>query len=494
MTDVVLFVLDCVGADAFSGEVESPRGPSIDFLRGRSYTFPRAISPSNWTLPSIGSILTARPPWEHGAISDGSRIRSDIPTVAEVATDCGFHTISISGNPYVSDSTGLTRGFNFAAWGRFGDCFFRGIPVISRPSVGGERRHTFTGANVPSAPITEQTIRGLQDRLVRSFPGVPDVLSRLAARIWLPKHDTTPRTGPWIEGTLRWRLRMLEREKPLFLFVNLLDAHEPYMGLRPRSIGRWSLREIWNAHAEGARTPRNGFELPSQKSLEILKELYARSVEVAVRRLEALLRLVARFRNIDDSLIIVTGDHGQMFGEEGSMYHGTGTSDLVFRVPLLVAPPKGVPLALARDEWYSTFRIGEMITGVVRGGRSMLAQRYPETASPVPEDDVVWSLATDHQVPRALVNGTGVQAPTTETFRLVGFSRSRKYVVSPTDLREDAVIETNRTTTSRGPNEFSDGRLPSVLAGARAISRQLHDVRDVDSGPNAQRVLLWGYE
>jgi arylsulfatase A-like enzyme len=111
------------------------------------------------------------------------------------------------------------------------------------------------------------------------------------------------------------------RDRPFFLYVHVPDAHD-YGGA-----------DMKNLPAEPGK----------------LKALYDRGVADADERLGRLLSGVDFSRTV----VIVTADHGESFGEHGARRHKTSPSNEQLRVPLLVrgpGAPKGArPAVLARS-------------------------------------------------------------------------------------------------------------------------------------------------
>lgn len=101
---------DHVGAYGYSRDTT----PVIDAFSGQAVRFDRAISTSNWTVPSVASVLTSAIPSRHGAGVSGtikhldkvppSAIRAGLPTLAEVLRARGFRTGLFSANPFLYGS------------------------------------------------------------------------------------------------------------------------------------------------------------------------------------------------------------------------------------------------------------------------------------------------------------------------------------------------------------------------------------------------------
>jgi arylsulfatase A-like enzyme len=128
----------------------------------------------------------------------------------------------------------------------------------------------------------------------------------------------------WIEGLLR---------EPFFLGLNFQSSHLPYMVPRdfPRRFGPAQLDfTIRFAH------------FPREK-VQIVKDIYADSlayVDVQIARLFDYLKSKALW---DNTIIVLTGDHGQAFYEHGFASHASAIFDEVMKVPLVIRAPQLKP-------------------------------------------------------------------------------------------------------------------------------------------------------
>ena len=136
-----------------------------------------------------------------------------------------------------------------------------------------------------------------------------------------------PQALDWIVG----------RRRPTFLFLNLLDPHEPYAprspyderfpGKRPE-LGTKLTDHYW---AKREFTPEVTDHFRSQ---------YDGEVAATDAILGDLFRSLKELGRYDDALIIVTSDHGEMLGEHGLAGHGISTHQEILHVPLLVKYPE----------------------------------------------------------------------------------------------------------------------------------------------------------
>lgn len=134
----LLVVVDTLRKDRL-GVYGNDRGltPHLDRLAAGGVAVPDAIAPAPWTLPSVASLLTGRPPWEHGAgVNPGpgntrTGLRAGLGTtwLGELRAE-GWTTAAIVTNPWLTRSTGLARDLD-----HYDDRLGPGVqPVLSHPA------------------------------------------------------------------------------------------------------------------------------------------------------------------------------------------------------------------------------------------------------------------------------------------------------------------------------------------------------------------------
>jgi arylsulfatase A-like enzyme len=137
----------------------------------------------------------------------------------------------------------------------------------------------------------------------------------------------------------------LRSDEPFFWFVNLNECHSPYLPPRPYSdvgvLGRLraaeearrylTLATIWQACAGGLAVPA--------EALDRMRHLYARSVRLMDDWLADVLEVLDARGVLDDTLVVVTSDHGENFGENGLMAHAFSLDERLTHVPVVAAGP-----------------------------------------------------------------------------------------------------------------------------------------------------------
>ncbi len=375
LPDVLVVVLDCVRAQDFDPSTARAGGlVTARRLAGDSLVCTRALSPASWTVPSHASMFTGLDPWEHRLIKGGeAHLAPSIPTLAESLAARGYRTGLFSANPLIAGENGLARGFDTHRLGSFVDCFFRST-VSRHPNLA---RST---SSVPGGPAGEPThgTSKVRKRALSSFfgslerwPLLSDTTDRALGRI--PDghpgadHGGWSVTAPWIEESLSRWLSRIPKDQPSYTFVNLLDAHEPYLGV---TRGPENRRTLWNRlrFRQDGIGADGGEGLWTDEQRTAMTMLYRRCIDLIDVRLGLLLDLIRQHRDWDNTLVIVTGDHGQAFGEEGSIYHMFGISSSLHRVPLIVKPAGSDRSRSSFSEWVSTRALYRLVLDAVSEG------------------------------------------------------------------------------------------------------------------------------
>ena len=124
---VVLIVVDGLRGDRLSSTgYDRKTSPNIDRIARSSFRYGNATSTSSWTIPAMGSLLTGRVPYRHGAgIHDGyvprnTALRADMVTLADLFRREGYATAAVVGDMWL-DTYGMDSGFerwsDDAGWG-----------------------------------------------------------------------------------------------------------------------------------------------------------------------------------------------------------------------------------------------------------------------------------------------------------------------------------------------------------------------------------------
>lgn len=304
--NVLLVVCDTARADAFEPYGAPPGAtPTAAQIASSGQAVEQAFATACWTLPSHASMLTGEMPRALGlGQAPGGSPAGARPIVeaqrerllAEVLRRAGWDTRAVSANPWVSPYAGFDVGFDefefLKAGGRQDQADRTGLDARLRWAYEGLRARTDDGAGEAEA-----------------------VLAR-----WLSEAG----------------------ERPFFWFVNLVECHSPYLPPRPYNdlgaVGRLQAAEEARRHLTLEaiwRTCLSDAEVP-EAALERMRHLYGRSVRLMDDWLARILEALKDAGRLDDTLVIVTSDHGENFGEGGLLAHAFSLDDRLTRVPLVV--------------------------------------------------------------------------------------------------------------------------------------------------------------
>jgi arylsulfatase A-like enzyme len=306
---IFLITVDCLRAD-FVGSVGGGTNftPNIDMLAKDSVVFTRAFANGPGTNQSFPAILTSTYFLMHG----GMRLLPHYTTLAEVLNENSFKTVAFHSNPFLSKSLGWSRGFNE---------FFDFMDVIKSPSAFVTRQRD-KGIGGKLARFASTVLRG--DRSVR--------MQHILKKIY---YKFSRLQIPYLEGrelnahVYRWINKHVDEK--FFLWMHYMDAHYPFIPAEPFLSGFSSREEAFEFNLS------IGYEKVSKEELEVLRNLYIGEVRYVDACIGEFLQFLRDKALLEDSLILLMGDHGHAFMEHGRFGHAYDILyNEVLHVPLII--------------------------------------------------------------------------------------------------------------------------------------------------------------
>ena len=144
-----------------------------------------------------------------------------------------------------------------------------------------------------------------------------------------PSSEAKQASGTELNAFLLPAIRATRPDEPLFVFANYFDAHSPYDAPRGRA---WAFPEDGR---EPSPVPKRAPDADAA-TLRDATDQYDRELVVQDEALGELLDALEAAGRLANALVIVTADHGEMFGERGLVGHGCLPYEPVARVPLVV--------------------------------------------------------------------------------------------------------------------------------------------------------------
>jgi hypothetical protein len=117
--DVLFIVMDTVRAKSVSAlGYQRKTTPVFDALAAEGALYTEATTSATWSLPAHASLFTGHYPSSHEAHDETRRLDDRLPTLAQTLAEGGWRTLAFSANPYISETFGLVRGFDWTdkAW------------------------------------------------------------------------------------------------------------------------------------------------------------------------------------------------------------------------------------------------------------------------------------------------------------------------------------------------------------------------------------------
>lgn len=284
MQNLVFLTVDSLRADhcSFHG-CERDTTPNLASLADGGVVCSRAYSASSHTREAVGSLLTGQFP--HRCVDADYRLAAPpLSTLLANSHRCGaFHS-----NPFLSRAYGYDRDF-----------------------------HAF------------------DDDLSLSRFKLVALLQRLWDRV---RGHHYARAETINERALEW-LDSLPDGTPFFLWNHYMDAHGPYEPPEPYR-SRYCDRSVSDAEAQqrwydATETP----EAVSEDDRQLLVDLYDGEIAYVDDRIGAFLDALDERGLLDETLVVVTADHGELLGEHGAYSHPRKHVEELLHVPLLASGP-----------------------------------------------------------------------------------------------------------------------------------------------------------
>jgi arylsulfatase A-like enzyme len=296
---VLLWIMDTLRADRIRPiEPDArPEVPALERLAAEGAVFRQAYVQGNESQTSHASIWTSLFPAAHGVRSAGNnqsfRLQKRHDTIGQLARRAGLRAIAVTANGMITTGGGYARGFA-----------------------------TFVNM-----------MRERNPRRANGFVPGEKILARARQQM----------RGGWRD--------------PFFLFVGTIDTHKPWVGHEPW-LSRYDpepysglfMTAAWPGDLGIRRGSMSCTRVPRARDLARISAIYDSDVSYQDSVLGAMLDEIDRQGIADDTMIIVTADHGEELWEVGRCGHGASLRETLVHVPLIVRYPPLFPPGTIVDE------------------------------------------------------------------------------------------------------------------------------------------------
>ena len=232
--------------------------PNIDHIAASGARFTQAYTPIPITLPAHTSLLTGMYPLATG-VHDfiGSGVPAGTATLARVLHEHGYSTAAFIGAPVLDSRFGLNQGFDTY----FDDFGLTGVEAVHLDAM-----------KRPGDQVVDEALK------------------------WLDHHPP----------------------QPVFLWVHLYDAHNPY-------------------------------RLPAPYAERYRERPYDGEIAFADAQVGRLMKALTRQGLLERSLVVVVSDHGESLGEHGETAHGFFIYNATLQIACIIKVPDDAPRVVADE-------------------------------------------------------------------------------------------------------------------------------------------------
>jgi len=299
--NIIWITLDSVRADHTSmAGYKRDTTPNLKSISEDGIYFENCIAHSRYTHPSSGAILTGKPPSRNTVGFSGEALPDTVPAVAEIFQESGYHTACLSRNSYLSSATGLDRGFDDFEWISSSTVHKVGLRTIIKYLLN-LRKHS-AGLSLDFAEYS-----------------TPFLMNDVAKR-WLKSFDE-----PFF-----FYLHYNEPHRPYYPPLPYLDKFTDDISMSTEEAAKFTMEFHHNLHeivAEGCNL--------SEEEWEAVEAMYDAEIAYTDEMVGKLFDYVQGL-NLNDTIVVITADHGELFGEQGMLAHKVVLDDAVTRVPMVV--------------------------------------------------------------------------------------------------------------------------------------------------------------
>ncbi|QLH78919.1 sulfatase-like hydrolase/transferase [Halosimplex rubrum] len=327
-SNVLLIVLDSVRArDAGLYGYQRETTPFLETFAERATVYEQARAPGIHSIASHASIWTGHEVEEHGLSRHEDELAAGT-TVWEDLDDRGFETGLFTTNVVVSHASNLAAPFGTVVADEFTDPTEKLFESAHGP--GDVRDHEGLAGNLSRCLDDDEPLKALANSVHHVYRkrrgGTGDSLDSTGV---------LDRFESWREDT----------DGPWAACLNLMDAHFPY---EPDDrFDLWGDDRLREFQAALEKPP--SYEYTHGRpwwQLETARHLYDGAVRQADARVERVVDGLDRAGALDDTLVVVTSDHGEGFGEHSALVpaarlvdHSWGIDEVLTHVPLVVSYP-----------------------------------------------------------------------------------------------------------------------------------------------------------
>ena len=285
--NIILIVADTLRADHLgSYGYASAKTPYLDALAADSIQFDKMFAQSSWTKPSFASLFTSLYPSSHNTNYKSSVLPASAVTLAEVLSAGGYVSGGFANNVNIAPLFNFNQGFSHYEF--------------LNPD------YLYGATEASSQTAVYQTARMVNERFLQA--------RKVVQNFYQPAEIVNQVAFDWLRPLL---------DERFFLFLHYMEPHDPYF---EHPYNNYGIARVSSPNP------------PAELAPEMIR-LYDGEISHLDERIGELVDWLKEEGRYDDTVIILTGDHGEEFYEHGGWWHGLTLFEEQIHVPLLVKLP-----------------------------------------------------------------------------------------------------------------------------------------------------------
>ena len=330
--NIILLLLDTARAQDVYG---NPKMANVSRIAKDSTTYLNTVAPGTWTAPTHAALFTDSKVSTIKRVSQdffsgGSRkispwmvdtkfIDGSSSTLASKLSKYGYYSVLLSNNPFLTSYTNLASGFDktYDIWKHSNSKYNKKmVDKVSFIFEGGSktRERIYKASHMISKVIPRVLLdKVYMDLRLRLDKGVAEADGTY--RLDRGANDTNKALSKYLKYNYNYA--------PQFIFINYIEAHENY------PVSEDILQDKW--------LYLSGIEEMSEDRMAALHDAYNRRLAYLDKKIGETIQVLKSSGMLENATVILTSDHGQMFGEHGLLYHAMPPYDGIAKVPLIAA-------------------------------------------------------------------------------------------------------------------------------------------------------------
>ncbi len=343
--NVIVLMLDTVRAGDVYGKGSVH---NLNRMAEHGTAYLNTIAPGTWTAPTHAALFMDSKVSKIKGVSqnffrNGTKkidpwmvhtqfLDKSARTVAAKLSELGYYSVLFSNNPFLTSYTNLATGFDkiYDVWKDSNSKYDKkSVDRVSFMFNGGTRLRSkvFKACHAVSkmipGPILDRVYMDLRLRLDRGVAAADGTY-----RLDRGAQDTNKVIAKYLKYNYNYA--------PQFIFVNYIEAHENYPVASKEVV-----QDKW--------LYLSGIEELTDYRAKMLHNAYERRLSYLDKKVGDTISTLKKAGMLDNATVIVTSDHGQLFGEHGGLYHAMPPYEGVSKVPLIAVNYENGKVASDRD-------------------------------------------------------------------------------------------------------------------------------------------------